>query len=183
MVSPSKTSLQSVGENGVMTSRPTRRLINSPLAATMSIRAMHHSCANHDSNPGASCPANGFQDRRLRPLGHPPGAILAGSRGRSATLTSIVLLRLRWRESVVRQNVTSGSLIVPQSRAEARLRGGRHECRSSRCLRLISSVTLHPLSDMGSGDVCCLVAAQRCRTEDGSDTSGREEDGALGDRR
>src|SRR3954447_3498865 len=26
-----------------------------------------------DSNPGASCPANGFQDRRLRPLGHPPG--------------------------------------------------------------------------------------------------------------
>jgi hypothetical protein len=26
-----------------------------------------------DSNPRASCPANGFQDRRLRPLGHPPG--------------------------------------------------------------------------------------------------------------
>ncbi len=25
-----------------------------------------------DSNPRASCPANGFQDRRLRPLGHPP---------------------------------------------------------------------------------------------------------------
>ena len=24
-----------------------------------------------DSNPGASFPANGFQDRRLRPLGHP----------------------------------------------------------------------------------------------------------------
>ncbi len=30
-----------------------------------------------DSNPGASCPASGFQDRRLRPLGHPPGASLA----------------------------------------------------------------------------------------------------------
>src|SRR2546427_3694886 len=28
---------------------------------------------DRDSNPGASCPANGFQDRRLRPLGHPPG--------------------------------------------------------------------------------------------------------------
>ena len=27
---------------------------------------------DRDSNPGASCPANGFQDRRLRPLGHPP---------------------------------------------------------------------------------------------------------------
>ncbi len=24
-----------------------------------------------DSNPGTSFPANGFQDRRLRPLGHP----------------------------------------------------------------------------------------------------------------
>ena len=26
---------------------------------------------DRDSNPGASLPANGFQDRRLRPLGHP----------------------------------------------------------------------------------------------------------------
>ncbi len=26
-----------------------------------------------DSNPRMSCPINGFQDRRLRPLGHPPG--------------------------------------------------------------------------------------------------------------
>ena len=29
-----------------------------------------------DSNPGVGCPASGFQDRRLRPLGHPPGANL-----------------------------------------------------------------------------------------------------------
>jgi hypothetical protein len=33
-----------------------------------------HQREEWDSNPRASCPANGFQDRRLRPLGHPPGA-------------------------------------------------------------------------------------------------------------
>jgi hypothetical protein len=32
---------------------------------------------DRDSNPGAGCPANGFQDRRLRPLGHPPDGNLA----------------------------------------------------------------------------------------------------------
>jgi len=32
------------------------------------------------NSPGASCPANGFQDRRLRPLGHPP----AGESSRAA---------------------------------------------------------------------------------------------------
>ena len=32
-----------------------------------------------DSNPRASHPASGFQDRRLRPLGHPPaGSLPAG---------------------------------------------------------------------------------------------------------
>ena len=30
-----------------------------------------------DSNPRASCPANGFQDRRLRPLGHSSTSKLA----------------------------------------------------------------------------------------------------------
>ncbi len=28
---------------------------------------------DRDSNPGGTCAPNGFQDRRLRPLGHPPG--------------------------------------------------------------------------------------------------------------
>jgi hypothetical protein len=33
-----------------------------------------------DSNPGAGCPASGFQDRRLRPLGHPPAGKGSGGR-------------------------------------------------------------------------------------------------------
>jgi hypothetical protein len=37
-----------------------------------------------DSNPGAGCPANGFQDRRLRPLGHPPGLMLPGRNPRTS---------------------------------------------------------------------------------------------------
>ena len=39
-----------------------------------------------DSNPGTGRPVNGFQDRRLRPLGHPPGGMLLRDRA-SASVT------------------------------------------------------------------------------------------------
>jgi PKD domain len=45
-----------------------------------------------DSNPRASCPANGFQDRRLRPLGHPPGRrVTAGQMGSRGLLRPVTL--------------------------------------------------------------------------------------------
>src|SRR4029453_2270765 len=34
---------------------------------------------DRDSNPGGACTPNGFQDRHLRPLGHPPGPSLPAS--------------------------------------------------------------------------------------------------------
>jgi hypothetical protein len=40
-----------------------------------------------DSNPRAGRPANGFQDRRLRPLGHPPGGTLPAEMPEVAMLT------------------------------------------------------------------------------------------------
>src|SRR3990170_3621722 len=47
-----------------------------------------------DSNPRAGCPANGFQDRRLRPLGHPPA-------GESSGPNPCIVVRQRGSEACV----------------------------------------------------------------------------------
>ncbi len=51
------------------------------------MRALNLGREEWDSNPRMSCPINGFQDRRLRPLGHPPRWEPIGSNGSSVART------------------------------------------------------------------------------------------------
>ena len=102
-----------------------------------------------DSNPRAGCPANGFQDRRLRPLGHPPGT------------ASVTRGPLRV-QGIIRRAVRRGARWVAESYERgrsSRTRSGRYGCRTfgsttvpSACW-WFSRIAIDRAADRGRGPV------------------------------